>query len=602
MSHPENRFDEASDPPRRPAGRGPAGRRDRPIDRLIEMFKSRMEKSSRRQPVDEDDEADGVEREPLLTKSSRTEESERLGVKRLNRRAAALVIGVGLVFAIIAYVFRPRTPDSNRELTPEEVAARRAKGAVNPGSADQFLGKAPEILTEEQVRARQQAQRQVAGLPPSHYVLPADSVLPNGLHPDDPGSAYSAMPVPPPGVQRERAPGATGAPPPSGQDQRTPYDRSPYGPNGPYGGGQAGQRAASPRFQAYYAALSAPPQVATGGQAAGSSGRGLAGGSAPGEAEDPDIVSQRRYLDASTQALETYNRTAGSQQPGSAYTPYQQTLAAMTGQPLSPGQAPGQTSGAPGVTASGYDTPGNNPPSGGTGSADNRWFGSQAAQAGRDDYIATGARSPISTYEVHEGTVIPALLMVAINSDLPGLIMAQVSQNVYDSRTQRVVLIPKGTRLIGTYNDQVAVGQDRLMLAWTRMIFPDGRSITLPGLQAGDERGASGLRDQVDNHYFRVFSNAILVSLISAAVGSTTPPEAQGPIYPGQAQTPEQAFRISLSQQIQQLSLELTKRDLNRKPTLKIKEGFPLNVFVSGDMAFPTGRYRNTDGYSGGPR
>ena len=108
-----------------------------------------------------------------------------------------------------------------------------------------------------------------------------------------------------------------------------------------------------------------------------------------------------------------------------------------------------------------------------------------------------------------------AYLLTAIHSDLPGEALAQVSRDVYDSQTQQVLLIPKGSRLVGTYDNQVAVGQGRLLVAWTRLVFPDGRSVRLPGLSSKDPAGASGLTGQVNRHRWRAFGNAVMLGVVS---------------------------------------------------------------------------------------
>ena len=120
------------------------------------------------------------------------------------------------------------------------------------------------------------------------------------------------------------------------------------------------------------------------------------------------------------------------------------------------------------------------------------------------------------------GTLLPAMLVTGINSDLPGEILAQITRNVYDSQ-QRFLLIPRGTKVIGRYDDQVALGQSRVLIAWTRLILPDGRSLSLPGLPTKDLRGAAGLRDKVDNHYRRLYGQATLLSIVGAGAQLSQP-------------------------------------------------------------------------------
>ena len=131
---------------------------------------------------------------------------------------------------------------------------------------------------------------------------------------------------------------------------------------------------------------------------------------------------------------------------------------------------------------------------------------------------------PASPFVVQAGTIIPAALITGIRSDLPGQITAQVTENVYDSPTGRVRLIPQGARLIGIYDSQVAFGQSRVLLVWTRLIMPNGRSIVLERQPGADTAGYSGLEDEVDNHWGALFKAALLSTLlgVGSELGSTT--------------------------------------------------------------------------------
>jgi type IV secretory pathway VirB10-like protein len=185
-----------------------------------------------------------------------------------------------------------------------------------------------------------------------------------------------------------------------------------------------------------------------------------------------------------------------------------------------------------------------------------------------------------SPYTLRAGTVVPGLLLTAINSDLPGDLVGQVSRDVYDSRTERTLLIPKGARLIGTYDNQVAVGEDRLLVAWTRLIFPDGRSLRLPGLALKDEAGQTGTKDQVDTHWRRAFGNALLLSAISAGVQLSQPPQTSLLGTPSAGQIAAGA----LGQELSNVALELLRRGMDTPPTIVIRQGHPFNVFLNGDL------------------
>ena len=113
---------------------------------------------------------------------------------------------------------------------------------------------------------------------------------------------------------------------------------------------------------------------------------------------------------------------------------------------------------------------------------------------------------PLTPYSLQAGFVIPAIMLSGINSELPGQVMAQVSRNVYDTPTGRYLLIPQGSRLIGSYNSGIQYGQSRILMAWQRIVFPDGRTLDLGAMPGADQAGYAGFHDQVNNHYFRLFT------------------------------------------------------------------------------------------------
>jgi type IV secretion system protein VirB10 len=162
-----------------------------------------------------------------------------------------------------------------------------------------------------------------------------------------------------------------------------------------------------------------------------------------------------------------------------------------------------------------------------------------------------------------------------IRSDLPGQITAQVTENVYDSPTGRLLLIPQGARLVGAYDSQVAFGQSRVLLVWTRLIMPNGRSIVLERQQGADAGGYSGLEDEVDRHWGTLFKAALLSTLLSvgseAGVGSNE-------------NSLIQAIRHGGSQSFNQTGQQIVGRNLNVQPTLTIRPGFPVRVIVNRDL------------------
>jgi len=187
-----------------------------------------------------------------------------------------------------------------------------------------------------------------------------------------------------------------------------------------------------------------------------------------------------------------------------------------------------------------------------------------------------------SQYTLRAGTVLPGLLITGINSELPGEIVGQVSRNVFDSRTQQLLLIPKGARLIGSYDNQVAAGQGRLLVAWTRLILPDGRSMNLPGLALTNREGYSGAKDKVDNHWWRVFGNAVLLSAIGAGVQLSQPAQTTVLSTPSAGQVAAGA----VGQELSNVALEILRKGMTVAPTITIRAAQPFNVFLNEDLTF----------------
>jgi type IV secretion system protein TrbI len=185
---------------------------------------------------------------------------------------------------------------------------------------------------------------------------------------------------------------------------------------------------------------------------------------------------------------------------------------------------------------------------------------------------------PASPYVVQAGTIIPAALMTGIRSDLPGQITAQVTEAVYDTPSGRAKLIPQGARLIGVYDSQVAFGQSRVLLVWTRLIMPNGRSIVLERQQGADAGGYSGLEDEVDNHWAELFKAALLSTIlgVGAELGSGADSGSNTDII--------QALRLSGANSLNQTGQQVVRRNLNIQPTLSIRPGFPVRVIVNRDL------------------
>jgi type IV secretion system protein VirB10 len=189
----------------------------------------------------------------------------------------------------------------------------------------------------------------------------------------------------------------------------------------------------------------------------------------------------------------------------------------------------------------------------------------------------TGLASPSI---LQAGSVIPAALITGIRSDLPGLVTAQVTQNVYDSPTGRILLIPQGSRLIGDYDADVAFGQSRILLAWNRLILPDGRSIVLERQPASDPRGYAGLQDGTDYHWGGVLKAALVSTLLGA--GSELGSGDDGNLA--------RAFRRGTQDSINRAGEQIVSRELNMRPSLTIRPGLPVRVLVTRDLVLGAGQ------------
>jgi len=204
----------------------------------------------------------------------------------------------------------------------------------------------------------------------------------------------------------------------------------------------------------------------------------------------------------------------------------------------------------------------------------------RAPQSG--DYLPSTRTAPLSQYEIKAGWEIPAVLEQAINSDLPGEIKALVMSNVYDTATGRFLLIPQGSRLIGLYDSHVGYGQDGVQVAWNRIVYPDGSSLDLNGMMGLDSHGNAGLRYDVDHHYKRLVGFAVLTSLFSAAFELSQSRGQSTLQYPSAGQVAGSA----VGQEVSQLGEQITRRNLNVQPTIKIPVGYKFNVRVNRDILF----------------
>ncbi|ODP36804.1 TrbI/VirB10 family protein [Sphingomonas turrisvirgatae] len=286
----------------------------------------------------------------------------------------------------------------------------------------------------------------------------------------------------------------------------------------------------------------------------------IPGAPAPATAPDPEAqrvaqerqrIAQEREAARASRLFAGESRTPGSgpsaaglEMPGAA-SPQFGALAAGSGQPTPPPSEGDRRSAFLG------------------GPADRRTISTETLQA------------PASPYTVQAGAVIAAAMVTGLRSDLPGQITAQVTENVYDGPTGRILLIPQGARLIGQYDAQVSFGQSRALLVWSRLILPNGRSIILERQPGADASGYAGLEDKVDNHWGQLFRAAMLSTLLSVGSEAGTSSDESDLL---------QAIRRGGSDSISQTGRQIVGRSLSIQPTITIRPGFPVRVIVTRDL------------------
>jgi type IV secretion system protein VirB10 len=198
----------------------------------------------------------------------------------------------------------------------------------------------------------------------------------------------------------------------------------------------------------------------------------------------------------------------------------------------------------------------------------------QLGDWGRSDANPHEVTAPMSRWVIAAGSVIPASLLIGLNSDLPGMVLAQVTENVRDSITGRAVLIPQGARLIGRYDSNVSYGQKRAFVVWQRILFPDGSSLRLDNMPAGDAAGYAGLADRVDGHSWQLMKGVILSTLLGVG----------GQLSLGNDRGILRALRQSAQENASQAGGQIVSRGLDIQPTIRVRPGWPVRVLVSEDL------------------
>ena len=188
-----------------------------------------------------------------------------------------------------------------------------------------------------------------------------------------------------------------------------------------------------------------------------------------------------------------------------------------------------------------------------------------------------------SKFELKTGHIIHGIMITGVNSDLPGQVLGQISQNVYDTVTGKHLLIPMGTKIYGTYDSNLTYGQNRLLLVWQRLVFPNGYTLELENLQGADLMGQAGFKGRVNNHFLKLLRSVLLSSAVTAAtsrldnvnVNVDTGNRSRVSIGTGAS---------TASEKIQSIGEKLVEKDLNRQPTIYVKKGHKFNIIVNKDI------------------
>ncbi len=203
-------------------------------------------------------------------------------------------------------------------------------------------------------------------------------------------------------------------------------------------------------------------------------------------------------------------------------------------------------------------------------------------------YLKNQVVPQFSPYELKRGSVIPATMITGLNSDLPGRISAQVSQNVYDSATGYRLLIPQGAKLFGRYDSKVSFGQRRVLVVWTDLIFPNGSTLQIGGMAGTDAEGFGGFKDKVERHLLRTFGSAALVAIIGTGIDMSIPESSTL----AKQDTASDSARRNFAETFGRAAEQTITKNLNVQPTIRIRPGYKFNVLVDQDIIFPTA-YRN---------
>lgn len=233
------------------------------------------------------------------------------------------------------------------------------------------------------------------------------------------------------------------------------------------------------------------------------------------------------------------------------------------------------------IAKAGAQEPGANSPNSPQG--ENKAFMKDQSKE-KSGYLMDTVHPAAGQHEIIAGSVIPAVMLTGIDSDLPGTISAQVRQTVYDSLNPDIVLIPQGAKLVGQYSSGVQYGQKRVLVAWNKLIFPNGATIDLRGMSGTDGEGQAGFSDLVDNHFLRIFGSAFMLSMLGVGAQLSQPQNQSYLTAPPAGQLAAGA----MAQELNIVGTNLMNKDLSIQPTLQIRPGYAFNVMVNKTMIMPS--------------
>jgi type IV secretion system protein VirB10 len=192
----------------------------------------------------------------------------------------------------------------------------------------------------------------------------------------------------------------------------------------------------------------------------------------------------------------------------------------------------------------------------------------------------------VSPLELKAGSIISGVMMGGINSDLPGTIVGQVTENVYDSAKGSHILIPQGARMVGTFDSHVVYGQNRLLVIWNRIIYPDGTSLNIEGMLGSDQSGYAGFKQKVDHHYSRMLGAAIFASVFVAAGKEVTKDDKSTTSGSDGERSTDSIFAETVMENVTNIATQMIDKNMNIAPTLRILPGYRFSIVTTKDIAF----------------